>query len=478
MRTINILLIAVIVMFLSGCGGGSKKQSLAPEKPEEEIEEAGSVTNAELVLDTIIPKPGIKYKELRTINSSKPPVVLNLSKNDYEEKDIDLADYYSKVKFVKLKHPLSPEKGGFLGEARYSITYDRGAMSGSGLSSSIYLSEKNIIAGDTYFGFHCYDMEGKFLYTIDKMNVSPFFDKRNNEVKLNLEDRGMKMLYGISVLKDYCTSLSIEKGKATLDFYNISSGKKYLSRPYVGPTQLFLLTPEVYAAYYYPILSETRRPIMLSFDIKGDTLCRFMNYNPLIEPKKKAYTNPDRGNFYYHNDQLTLRQGYNDTVYRLVSPLKLEPVYILNFGKQKLDIETALYGNKSEKLIPYTWLEAKDFIFLIYTQNNDTHNNRKAGTVKFNYRLYDKKENKLYTLGSQSLPEDFMLKNSIEGAIPLSGNNAHSTTDKLYAGYTKSQLENIINQPVFSGLSQSQQDKIKALHTDLAEGELLVMILE
>jgi hypothetical protein len=213
-------------------------------------------------------------------------------------------------------------------------------------------------------------------------------------------------------------------------------------------------------------------------DYKGDTLSVFRNYNPFPEPKKSGYTNPDKAFIYYLDNKLNIRQPYNDTIYRVVSEQKLQPAYVMNFGKQRLDIQTALYGNKAGKLIPYTWLEAKDFVLITYTENYDCPNNRNNGSVKFYYSYYDKKDGRLYQLPSGGFPEEYLIKNSIEGAIPVIGDLAKTDSKSLSVAYTKAQLGNIIKSKNFKSLSQEQQSNLQSQYDGLSQQEMLVMILE
>jgi hypothetical protein len=160
------------------------------------------------------------------------------------------------------------------------------------------------------------------------------------------------------------------------------------------------------------------------------------------------------------------------------SASELQPAYILNFGKQKLDIQTALYGDKAGKLIPNTWMEAKDFILFTYTENYDCPNCREKGTVKFFYSYYDKKSKQLYQLPVEGYPKDYWTNNSLENSIPLGGETWQINGASLSISYSKAQLENLMKHKNFSAIPVAQQEKTKALYNDLSEDELLVMILE
>ncbi|MDR2956195.1 MAG: DUF4933 domain-containing protein [Prevotella sp.] len=467
-------IVLLVISFLFSCGG-KKKQGLAEEALEEK-KEIIAITDSEEIMDTVIPAKGVKYKGSRTIDNSNPPVKLNLAGTGKEDKSLDVANYYTKVRYTKLKHPLPAEQGGFLGEASISVYYEQGMSMSGGVNSSIFVTDEKIIAGDDYFGFHCYDKEGKFEYSIASRGVLPDYNQKKNELTINW-NKSDRTIMNFSVLGDNCLYYAIENNKPRMFFQNLKSRKNYLERPgWYGET--FLYKPNTIASYTYRMRETNPSPVFRVFDYKGDTLSVFMNYNLLPAPKKGSVTNPDSRFLYYYNDELTMRQAYNDTIYRMVSEKELRPIYIMDFGSQKLDVETGLSGDKSNKLIPYSWTETTDFVFIIYTKDYDCLNNRNSGSVIFNYAYYDKASGKLYNIPSHKFPEEYLINNSIEGGIPLIGNNIRANGKLLYIGYTKYQLESVIKQKDFASLSQAQQDKLKSLNENLQANEMLVMILE
>ena len=476
MKTKNIIYIILLTSVIVGCSG-SRKQVLEPKAEGDDEKNVVKLKyETALVMDTIVPIPGIKYKEVRKINSSNPPVKLNLAVKP-EEKELKLSDYYSTVKYVKLKHPFADRDGAFLSNANLTISYEQGGVnSGGGLNSTVFLTSKNIIAGDNYLGYHCFDPDGNFIYTIASMNELPDYNKRKNEVYV-AENSRLRMIYGIYLSGDNCLIYSAQNGKPQLDFHDISAKKTYLSRPYSGARPM-LINKETFIGYQYNARAAERFRFMVSFDMKGDTLCQFMNYNPLPEPRNGNATNPDAGNFYYFNNILSIRQPYNDTIYRFTSPSELTPAYILNFGSQKLDLTTALYGDKAGKLIPNRWLETEKFAFVVHTENNDVPNNRNNNLVKFFYSFYDKKDNKLYRIPTDVFPSDFFFSNDLKDGMPISAYQIQTYGEKLFSGYTKGQLENMTKNNNFSSLPSEQQEKVKSWLNELADGEMLMMILE
>ena len=476
MKTNNIIYIILLASVIVGCRG-SKKQVLG-SKEEVNAENLATKTSYEtsLVMDTVIPNPGIKYKEVRKINPSSPPVKLNLIAK-LEEKELRLSDYYSSVKYVKLKHPFAEQEKSFLGNSKISIQQEiRGSISMSRVNSFVFLTSKNIIAGDGYFGYHCYDLDGNFIYTITAMDELPEYKKNNNEVFMK-ENSLAKRIYSFSVLDDNCLIYTAKNRKVFLDFHNTTEKKTYLSRPYYGGMPM-LISPEIFVSFQYYLYATVPLPMMFSYEIKGDTLCSFINYNTLVKPKRSPYSSAEGGNYYYYNNALSFRQAYNDTIYRFTSPSELTAVYILDLGSQRIDINTGLFEERTGKMIHNEWLETEKFAFIVHTENYDSPNNRKNNSVKFFYSFYDKKEQKLYRIPYSSYPEDFILSNEIEGGMPLSTGQAQVNGEKLYSGYTKAQLEGMTKNKNFASLPFEQQEKVKSWINELSEGEMLLMILE
>jgi|AGTN01.3.fsa_nt_gi hypothetical protein len=465
------VLVLILCLGVLACTG--KKQTL--EDKVDDTEKIEELYATEQTMDTIIPDPGIKYRESRKIDPQNPPSVIDIEMLA-GNKDFDLNQFYSEVEYVKLNHPLAGQQIGFLGNSTYEISYERGMTSGRGLNSSVFFSKDKIVAGDAYFGYHCFDLQGNYLSTIAAKKDIPGYDINNNRVSVTF-DTSTDQIAGFSMLDDNCLFLKVINRKGAFYFHNISSQKNYVTRP-ASFGRSMLLSPDKYVGFGYNPGADQHYPLMYSFNITGDTLCQFMNYNPLVEiSNRQAYTNPETSDFYYYNEKLTMRQAYNDTIYR-VDMDRLTPVFILNMGSKKPDVQTALQGNKEGKIFINNLLETDDFLFIIHTENYDCPNNRNNGSVKFFYSYFDKNEKKRYAIPGTLFPEVFTLKNSIPNTIPLLVNNAKAYGNKLYAAYTKIQLKEIIASKDFSSFPEIQQEKINELYNELSDYGLLIMILK
>ena len=95
---------------------------------------------------------------------------------------------------------------------------------------------------------------------------------------------------------------------------------------------------------------------------------------------------------------LTIKQEYNDTVFRLIPPNRLLPVYIIDFGEFKVNYIDGLNPDfdLSGKFLLKSLHETNSYLFIRYTQHYDVPDIRKKNAVKFYYALFDKKDGKIY----------------------------------------------------------------------------------
>lgn len=471
----QIYIIGLIFVNIVACSGG-KKQVLESEKIQSE--EVSTDIPDKLLVDTLPPKSGISHKEARSIDPANPPIRLKID-DSQENKDFDLADYYSSVRYVTLDFPYKNEFHGYHGDISIHITYENGASSWRGFNSMVLMNGEYIIAGDNYAGYYLYDDKGAFKDAIVKPSNFPPFNESENKIEINWNPDSRYFIGEPQCYKDMFTYSEVKGKKAYANYYSISKQGIYYSTYLRFGPPIPINEKEMVVAHRYNPTATQQIPIIYSFSMQGDTLCRFMNYNPLFEKEiKKAYTNPESTDLFYFDGQLNFRQAYNDTIYSFKNSYTLHPRYILSYIKHKPTIETALLGDKTGKYFISNIKESKDFLYLVYTSNYDCPNNRNNGTVKFNHSIYDKKSKKLYKIAENVFPEEFTVKNSIEGGIQLNLSQLRTFDKKLYTCYTKGQLQTIISSKEFKNYPVAQQEKMESLCKDLPEGSLLVIILE
>ena len=126
------------------------------------------------------------------------------------------------------------------------------------------------------------------------------------------------------------------------------------------------------------------------------------------------------------------------------------------------------------------WRESNRYVLFVYTQNRNSPNNRRDGTVKFFYTYYDKNNRQFYHFSEETtVPDDeLLLENPIPDALPVLLKYADIEDHQLRMVYSKKRLEEIIKNKEFASLPPEQQNKLKAIQTELDDSEVLIMILE
>lgn len=436
-----VLILLYIAFCLTSCGG-SKKQSLVDESTvSKDIKQA----------DSVIFTKGVKLKESRTVNSAHPPVILDYSNPVSVEKELDISQYYNSVKYVKLKHPQTEE-----GKNQFFTPVGMTMMGGEGMAMlNMYpylqtiVTDNHILAGDPFYGLHLYDKSGNYLQTLTTMENPPKFQKKG--FRTNISD-SQNMLAGVQVVNDICMFTTLTRGETTVNLYDLNKQENLFSKR-IQIEKGYPLDHNIFANYNYNPASGERKAFIHTFNVNGDTLCKFMNNN--ILPKDLGATVQSiayRNDIYYYDNKLTIRQSGNDTIYRFVAANKLEPAYIFNFGKYKSDIEDLLKGNNSGKIVPESLVETDKLILFTYTENKQKR-----------YSIFDKFHKKVSLFSK--------INNTLQDGIPFDPEQAKSRGKGLYCMYTKNRLKILMDE-------NPQHEKIKSLYNELQENELLIMILE
>jgi hypothetical protein len=399
-----------------------------------------------------------------------------------------MSDYYTQVRYIKLKHPMSETGGNFIVNARsgFGLRSDNRIRSRMfflefSLYSLFKFTDEYIIAGDAFSGLYCYDKEGKFLYPIES-KASDFKGETVAARNFTMYDMSdLKGFYGgLTVIGNNSLYIVKEDGKYMLCLYDLTQRQRIMTRTFESfeGTALLLDNKSIAGYFYEPV----RMPeeFLFTFDLKGDTLCRFPSYQPVPAIGGGNYNSPPSPDVYYHSKQLTIRQSLNDTVYRVASPNRLLPAYVLNFGTYRADVNTFFNGNLSEKLLPGTWREADRYVLFTYTQERDTPNNRRDGSVKFFYSYYDKLSRQLYHFSEETTvpPDLFFMENPVADGLPFMLSHAEIEDNQLRVVYSKKRLEEIIQNKGFASLPSEQQNKLKTMQNELDDSEVLIMILQ
>lgn len=225
--------------------------------------------------------------------------------------------------------------------------------------------------------------------------------------------------------------------------------------------------------------------IMGIFNQRGDTLATFTQFDKLTHFPKSLMRGTDYGTQYENNGKLYLRTAFNDTLFQVLPPNRLLPVFVLKMGKYKLlkkegmDLDFNLAG----KIIPQTWAVTKKYIFLTFSKDSyDCPNTRKSGQLKQYYALFSRANNQLSLVKSD--PGNYnpeILKNNIDGGLPvwpssyMIGNNG-----EILVSIKGKELKNHVKSASFGSSSApaAKKNELLKLSQSVSDDEDILMIVE
>ena len=235
-----------------------------------------------------------------------------------------------------------------------------------------------------------------------------------------------------------------------------------------------------WAGTYSPFIGGEKGIFMEIFDYNGDTLCLFPDYDRIGEWKYGNYRNAVYNESYIYEKMFTVKPAYNDTVFRLIPPNRLLPVYIVKFGDQKLKKEEGLRPDidLSETYINYSLIETGDNLFIKYTQNYDCPTNRRENTAWFHNVLYNK-SNGTIVQDSESGNISKGVTNNIDGGVPfwpqkvgVDGKMAQIISGKMIK-------ERVSSVDFRDEWNQREQGKrLIALASGLSDKDVIIMVVE
>jgi hypothetical protein len=163
--------------------------------------------------------------------------------------------------------------------------------------------------------------------------------------------------------------------------------------------------------------------MMVILNNNGDTLSTFSMLEKLKNYTKELQRGTDYGAQYEHNGKLYFRPEFNDTVFQVIPPNRLLPVYVLKLGNYKVSKQLGVDPdfNLTGKIIPGEWAETKDYIFMTYTKDDyDCQVTRKKKSVKIYHAIYSKLNHQLSVIKGD--PYDYtpeILKNNFDGGMSV-----------------------------------------------------------
>jgi hypothetical protein len=436
--------------FLVSCGQNRLKtdekalsQKILTEEERLAQEAAIRKQQEKLLADSLAKLPkGFRFEEQREADGQNPPVVINIAGSLENIRDLKLSDVASEVRYIRL----DPVPDTSL--PRY-------------LKYKYYQMDNYLVALNLY-GIHLFTKEGRFIRSVVKNQLREVeYDEKTTWMKFWNDytlvggstfvwARGNSLFYiysnnisGQRVIMEYDCSkdqLPLQSGydPENPDIINglgevsidLTHGNHTPPEPRKHQGMMSMSVETMYSGMgiFSPdrntYITNLRGNNMLGILGKnGDTLATFTKYERLKNYTKSVKRGTDFGTRYERGGQYFFRSNFNDTVFQIIPPNKLLPVYVLNLGKYKISMQEGVDPgvNLEGKIIPQEWAVTKNNVFLTFTKDNyDCLNNRKNKSVKIFHAIFTKSNQQLQIVRAD--PYDYeapVLINDIDGGYPV-----------------------------------------------------------
>jgi hypothetical protein len=431
-----------------------------------------------------------RKKEIRSIDKQRPLIKIDVIGTANDKREIKLSDIATSIRYIKLQTPTDT-----------SLLYDP-FFNRENLMSTVRTDGENIIF-QGIFGLSRFNMNGDYIQTIWQNETGiRFFG--------NYVTYGGRDFYGVlpnipvSLLNGniYYTFLDGPNGNEHVIKYKPeNSGNLTIqAKPEIpGPGTIlgdtlfnaqqnfsegynwnYGLGNGTWAGINQKWNAGTSGSLLVTYNDKGDTICTFTDFDRIKNFSSNQYRTPVELASYYYKGQLTIKQEYNDTIFRLISPDRLLPVYLIDFGSFKVSYNDGLNPeiDLSNKYLLNSLYESDNFLFVRYTQNFSSLNNIKKNAVKFYNAIFIKKEGKLIHLPEfSSTPQGLI--NNLDGGIPF-WPDFITPQDEMIKLVSGKFLKDYINSPEFkkSEISQEARQKQISLANSLRPTDIILIFVK
>jgi len=514
-RQTIVILFSWVLILLFSCQGNrlnTDEKKLAAEilLKEKESEESARRASEKQLEDTLkkLP-PEFRFRENRSVDPSRPPVVIDIAGSLNNIKDFSLSDVASKITYIRIQEV--PDSG-------FSRV----------MKFKYYLTDKNIIAVNPS-GILLYARDGKFITTIVKNEFTGI--KVESDRMTVMGDNtfigggttvwatGESMFYryrnsftGQVYMMEYdCSQLPVnltghfdpEKpdqirgmGKVAIDLNHGKSTPSPSRKPSsgmwsAGPDFLyqrlgtFLLDHNTYSCQLGNDYEIGGKYMLGIFNKQGDTLTTFTKFDKLTSFSKSVMRGTDRGVQYENKGKLFIRSAFNDTVFQVLPPNRLLPVYLLKLGSFKLSIKEGMDPDfkLNGKIIPESWAETKNFIFLSFTKDSyDCSYTREKRQLKLYYALFSKSTHKLDIVKGDPFDYDVeILKNNLDGGVPVwPSSYMIGINGEILISLKGRELKERVKSKEFSASAApiAKKNEFKKLAQTVSDSEDILMIVE
>ena len=454
MKNLNYILFLLVLGFcIFSCNSNRLKtdeKSLTKQilTEEEQLEhEAGLRAEREKQLaDSIAKLPkGFRFQEERSVDSNNPPVIIDFTK-EIPVRKFNLGEIAKEIKYIRLSVP---------GDSLYFSPHMGGDVS---------FTDKNIILNNN-LGVHSFSPEGEFLETIAQSNVTNrvpdkqalfgYFDKESykgvwgNHVSV----AGDRIFYKATDYPNEKVSLlhyelkpekqlqlpEIKEDNSDGSFFKgeqSAMGKEgiYSGTPGLASTQIRGISSNFYAGVNSHLNASENGFMLATFNLNGDTLCKFTQFNKLEHPVTSSTIRSINSIISWNfKGAFLFKKSFNDTIFRLVPPNRLIPVYVFNFGKQNITDEEWYQTNQElkNKFLITNILENNKYLFLEFRHfdENGKGVNHKAIYTKATHSLTQLPLSDIETKPANTSPgfappaysskPTVVFQNNLDGGLPF-----------------------------------------------------------
>ena len=428
-------------LLLCSCGGGNRQAAAA----NNEASETAVVETTEII--------------------PIEPAIIDIAGNLENRKEFRLSDFGSSVRYIRLQPPAGMEFTRILN----------------------VLSDDDYIIINAAPGLFVYSADGEYLYTVYLNKLEPMGGGGVRVLDGILDN--IDLLNGILLYRTFQRPSAAE-ARIQLNVFdmeklpdNVQPAFQRELYPDRRSSGRFLLID----GHSYLIIGGLGTPssTFTAISIQGDTLFNIHNH---YQPTTTGNFARSAETIYRINGNLMLQKQYNDTVFALIPPNRIEPAFIMNWGDFKPDMNRLANGGTEEgKFVLRNWVETQRHIFIEYTEGRAFPSRWAEGNVRHHWAIFDKYAQ---TLTHHYAPTGFPMREfSIPGMFSYQVPSLAFENDidpvgmpffpqgvnhrgEMYMVFSKAQVQQQIATGKFNN------SRLQALYNRMPEGSFYFMIVK
>ena len=468
-----------IASYLAMSGGLCFAQNrYNPNLSEERIKEmlSDSTLIPREVRNTNTIPAGIKYTEIRAADPLSPPEMIDIAGNFLNIKAFKLSDVASSVRYVILQPPP---------DSKFTAITDM-------------VSDDEHIFINSREGLFCYSPTGQYLYTVVKNHSEQTtIGTVQNAIR---QISGTLLLSNIDLLDGKLAARIVAEGKdiiwSVFDVSSMDVRMRTLLLPQEVKTNgaepdyrrqitgRWGVRPPVFALNKDQSIFDSNRILTSTY---GDTLCKYNDYDDTYTiPPGQGGIPGLTPRIYRYDGHVMFQKGLNDTVFRVTPPNRLTPVYVMQWGKNKPDIQSYMtLGNLDGKLLLQDWVESLLYIFIHYTEGSNGPASRRDGKTKDHWAIYDKTAKTLTHHVSDKVafkeinssmkfktPMPAVIENDVEPVGMPFWPEGTNHRGEMYMVFSKKDVKIYLDSGKFA------KEKLQAIYDNMPEDSFCLMIVK